>query len=180
MSDAVIRIDPTEREALEAGFAERVRSDGPVVFGVAWTVLHDRAAAEEVAQDAFLGAYRKMSGLRDPQKFKAWVCRIAYRKALNLRRRRQRRRRREEAWGKARHATNAPERGLPPDGEQLVRCRETLRHVVALPPKLRDVILLSAIEGLDGSEIALVLRIPAGTVRSRLHLARKRLLEDLS
>ena len=48
-----------------------------------------------------------------------------------------------------------------------------------LPEKLRAVVLLSAVEGMDAAEVAAVLAIPVGTVRSRLYLARKRLLEVL-
>ncbi|MCH8947760.1 MAG: RNA polymerase sigma factor, partial [Acidobacteria bacterium] len=46
-----------------------------------------------------------------------------------------------------------------------------------LPEKLRAALLLSAVEGMEAREVAAVLEIPVGTVRSRLHLARKRLLE---
>jgi RNA polymerase sigma-70 factor (ECF subfamily) len=49
-----------------------------------------------------------------------------------------------------------------------------------LPEKLRAVILLSAVEGLEQAEVAAVLGIPPGTVRSRLHLARKQLLRALA
>ena len=50
-------------------------------------------------------------------------------------------------------------------------------EIERLPEKLRAALLLSAVEGMEAREVAAVLEIPVGTVRSRLHLARKRLLE---
>ena len=68
------------------------------VFQIAYGVLGNRADAEEVAQEAFLQAYRKFHSLRDPEKFRAWVNRITFRLALNRQRGLRRRLDRDAAW----------------------------------------------------------------------------------
>lgn len=157
----------------EVDFAARVAETQRRVFQVALCVLADPADAEEVAQDAYLRAYRRLDQLRDPARFRAWVGRIAFRLALNRRRARLRQLARETAWRDARPEP-AP---APPDRAALARLPA---EVDRLPEKLRAVVLLSAVEDLDAAEIAALLDIPAGTVRSRLHLARKRLLEAMT
>lgn len=161
----------------EPDFAARVAETQRRVFQVAVSVLADPADAEEVAQEAFLRAYRRYPSLRDPARFRAWVCRIAFRLALNRRRARRRQLLRESAWQGA---------GPDPvaDGARRAADRLYLDELRAaidrLPQKLRAVLLLSAVEEMDAREVAAVLDIPVGTVRSRLHLARKRLLEAMT
>lgn len=167
----------TAAERAEAGFPARVAETQRRVFQIAYSVLADPADAEEIAQEAFLRAYRRFTSLRHPDKFRAWVSRIAFRLALNRRRARRRRLARESAWQAARPGPVA-------DGAQNAADRLFLERVRSeidrLPEKLRTVLFLSAVEGMEAPEVAAVLEIPVGTVRSRLHLARKRLLEALS
>ena len=81
------------------------------------------------------------------------------------------------AW----HSSNPISR---PDGADHANDRIFLDHlrqeIERLPEKMRAVLLLSAVEGMEANEVAALLEIPAGTVRSRLHLARKRLLEVMN
>lgn len=154
-------------------FELRLRECHGLVYQIAYSVLEDRGDAEEIAQDTFLRAYRKLSTLREPQKFRAWAARISFRLALNRWHARSRARRRDTSW---------LETSAPPvaDVETIVAQREfqnRLRQEIArLPRKLRAVLLLSAVEDLATQDIAEILGIPEGTVRSRLHLARKSLL----
>jgi RNA polymerase sigma-70 factor (ECF subfamily) len=157
----------------ESEFAARVGETRAVVFRVAYSVVHDRADAEEIAQDAFLRAHGRMGSLREAEKFHAWVCRIAFRLALNHRRARGRSIARDTAWHGSR-ATVTDGARLEAGREYLTRLREEIER---LPKKLRAVVLLASVAGMDAVEVAAVLEIPAGTVRSRLHLARKKLLE---
>ncbi len=147
-------------------FEDRVRDAGRIVYAVAHSVLRDPAEAEDVAQEVFLMAYRKLDQLRDPGQFRAWVARMSWRQALNRKRGWRRRLARDFRWSAARPAAAAPEETL------------TLQHEVErMPEHLREVLVLAAIEGLEAREVSAILEIPEGTVRSRLHAARKHLLE---
>lgn len=158
----------------DTDFAARVQETQRRVFQIAYSVLADAADAEEVAQDAFIRAYRGLANLREPEKFLAWVSRISFRLALNRRRAQRRRLARDTAWYAARPDTVVDGARKGVDRVFLDRVRMEMDR---LPEKLRAVLLLSAVDGMEAREVAAVLDIPVGTVRSRLHLARKRLLE---
>jgi RNA polymerase sigma-70 factor (ECF subfamily) len=158
---------PLDFEALLAESAS-------LAFRVAYSVLRSREDAEDVAQDAAVRAYRGFHRLRDRERFRAWLVRIAWRLALDRRRSERRRERREQAWDGA---------GAPPSAEQLAAAREAEERVWAavdrLPEKLRVVLVLGAIEGQGTKEVAALLGLPEGTVKSRLHAARRKLIEEL-
>jgi RNA polymerase sigma-70 factor, ECF subfamily len=165
-------------EAPSAGeFEQRVRECHRLVFHIAYAVLSDRADAEEVVQDAFFRAYRKLSGLREPQKFRAWVAQMGYRLALNRWRAAARARRRDTSWHEMYGDAQTNVESIAAQREMKRRLREEIDR---LPKKLRAVVILNAVQELDTRDIAGVLHIPEGTVRSRLHLARKALLKVFS
>ena len=157
-----------------AQFRERVAENQRRVFQIAYGVLGNAADAEEVAQESFLRAYQKFYSLLDPAKFRAWVSRIAFRLALNRQRGSRRQTVRDAAW----HAEGP---GEFVDGarraEEQVLVHRLRSEIEALPERLRSVLQLSIVEEMDAAEVGAVLGIPAGTVRSRLHAARKLLLE---
>jgi len=154
-------------------FERLLRETHRTVFQVAYAVLANAADAEEVTQDAFLRAYQKFSTLRDPQKFRAWVARMSWRLALNRHRANFRALRRDGAWFESRSAPNDPEADASAR-EFESRMQE---HIACLPEKLRSALLLSAVQGLDVRTVAMILKVPEGTVRSRLHLARPQVLK---
>src|ERR1017187_10738792 len=101
---------------------------------------------------------------------------MSWRLALNRRRSLLRSLRLDHAWFGARPP--APDAGtLAASREREKRLQEEIER---LPAKLRDALVLCAIEGLDARSVAAILDIPEGTVRSRVHLARRRILERLS
>lgn len=160
--------------ALEREFEERLADSSALAFRVALGVLRNRADAEEVAQEGFVRAYRAFAGLRDRDKFRGWLVRIVWRLALDRIRAQRRRERRELA------ALREP---APPTVEDVAVSREFHNRLAAaieeLPEKLRMVLILAAVQGHDTAEVAQMLALPEGTVKSRLHLARKRLTELL-
>lgn len=156
-----------------ADFERRFNENQRMVYQIAYGVLGNTGDAEDVAQDVFLRAYRKLPHLRHPDKFRAWVGRMCHRLALNHRRATGRARLRDAAWHAGRSAGGEDVEGLAAARDDQVRLRAAIN---ALPDKLRSVVLLSAMDGLDSRAIGEVLRIPEGTVRSRLHLARRQLL----
>ena len=169
--DPPVSLDP----ALEREFEERLADSSTLAFRVALGVLRRREDAEDVAQDAFLRAHRAFASLRDRERFRPWLVRTAFRLALDRRRGEKRRGLREEVFG----ADPGP---VPSVEDEAARqqVRERVAEAVdALPEKLRIVTVLAAIEEQDVSSVARLLELPEGTVKSRLHRARKELAERL-
>jgi RNA polymerase sigma-70 factor, ECF subfamily len=157
-------------------FETRVAECGPLAFRVARGVLRNTADAEDVAQEALLRAFRRFNRLRARNSFRAWLVRISFRLAIDRLRSSQRRVLRETVW----HALPSQP---PANAEQLTAFTEFQLHLNAatdaLPEKYRMVLLLSAIEGYSIEEVADMLRLPTGTVKSRIFFARKQLAEKL-
>jgi RNA polymerase sigma-70 factor, ECF subfamily len=169
------------REAAHAAkrreFEERLAECGPLAYRVARGVLHNDADAEDVAQEALLRAYRRFDGLRDPLRFRGWLVRIVFRLALDRTRSAKRREMRETAWAQpTRRATAPTAEELAASSEFQARFAKALD---ALPEKLRVVLLLAAMEGHTLEEVAAMLGLPIGTVKSRLFAGRKKLTEKL-
>jgi len=162
--------------ALEREFEERVADSSTLAFRVALGVLRHREDAEDVAQDAFLRAHRAFASLRDRDRFRAWLVRTAFRLALDRLRGEKRRARREDA-----SALEAPVQAESvEDAAARAEVRARVGEAVdALPEKLRIVTVLAAIQEHDVASVARLLDLPEGTVKSRLHLARKVLAERL-
>jgi len=169
------------REAAQAEgrreFDQRLAECGPLAFRIACGVLRNTADAEDVAQEALLRAYRRFDRLRDRGRFRAWLVRITYRLALDCLRSSKRREQRDTFRSQPAHQPRAA------TAEELAASNEFQAHLVRaleeLPEKLRLVLLLAAMEGHTIDEIAAMLGIPPGTVKSRIFFARKQLAEKL-
>jgi RNA polymerase sigma-70 factor (ECF subfamily) len=150
---------------------------GPLAYRVARGVLRNEADAEDVAQEALLRAYRCFDRLRDPLRFRGWLVRIVFRLALDRARSAKRRELRETEWAQP------ARRAAQPNAEELAASSEFQAHfdraMEALPEKLRLVLLLAAMEGHTLEEVAGMLGLPVGTVKSRLFVGRKKLAEKL-
>ena len=160
----------------EAGFGQRIAENQRRVFQIAFSILGNSADAEDVAQEAFLRAYQKFASLREAEKFRAWVNRIVFRLALNRKRGYRRRLARDTAWQMSETRTIVD--GAR-DAEKQLMLDRLRREIERLPEKLRSVLQLSLVEEMDAADVGAVLGIPAGTVRSRVHAARKLLLEAM-
>ena len=163
-----------EKAALRREFEQRLEECGTLAFRVARGVLRNAADAEDVAQEAVLRAYRRFTRLRDPSRFRGWLVRITFRLALDQARSARRREHRETLW-----AMNTPR----PTAEDIAASNEFGRRLEqameSLPKKSRLVLLLASMDGHSLEEVAEVLQLPLGTVKSRLHSARKQLAEKL-
>ena len=164
----------TTDRSLEEEFERRVVESSTLAFRVAYSVLRQRQDAEDVAQDALVKAYRNFARLRDRERFRAWLVRITWRLALDRQRGERRRAAREEA-------SAPPALGGGAEVDLVTRERAALlwSAIDALPEKLRVAIVLANIEGHDIEEIARLLALPTGTVKSRLSMARQKLKERL-
>ena len=164
-----------EADQHESGFSQRMAENQRRVFQIAYGVLGSSADAEEIAQETFLRAYQKFKSLRDPQRFRFWVNRIAFRLALNRQRGLNRSMVRETAW----HSSVIEAFDGAKNAEDRLLAEKLRDQIEQLPEKFRRVLQLSIVEDMDANDAAAVLGIPAGTVRSRLHTARKLLLETM-
>lgn len=174
------------RQALQGdvqAFRDLVAQYHPLAYSMAYKVLDDPQDAEEIVQDAFVKIHSALAGFRGDASFKTWIARIVLRLSLNRRRDRSR-----SSWHRlGLHLHKAPDNQCPAVGTQTpeAECisRETQQQVRQLvddlPESLRQVVVLNSFEDLSYEEIAQILAIPPGTVSSRLHSARKKLLARL-
>jgi RNA polymerase sigma-70 factor (ECF subfamily) len=177
--DAVRRVQAGDTEAFEPLVEKYKRK----VFRLAYQVLRDQEEALDVAQEAFVKAFRALPAFKGDSAFYTWLFRITMNVALDRKRQRATRAKSlgtddvpPEEWERTATSTDPD----PEDVASGVERRERIRKGLdSLSEHHRTIIILSDIEGLQYREIAEVLGIPMGTVMSRLHHARKRLREVL-
>ncbi len=137
--------------------------------------------AADVVQDAFLNAFQSLHTFKGDAEFFTWLYRIAFNTAISLKRKRR---------PTVSLETHSGDSGLDPDdpseyvrpGVALERTEEEQELTVAiarLSPEHREVLLLKDIDGLKYEDIADLLKVPIGTIRSRLHRARLELRDLL-
>ena len=166
----------------QEAFGTLVRLHQRQIYALALRMLRDPEEASEATQEVFLAAWQGLRGFRGDARFATWLYRIAYNYCLRLaaHKRRDAAVRAELSAESARE--QAPERALSAasaaDAERAMR--ETVRDEIAgLPPKYRVVIVLRHLQELSYEEIAEVMRVPIGTVKTHLFRARAMLKERL-
>jgi RNA polymerase sigma factor (sigma-70 family) len=139
------------------------------------------ADAEDVVQEALLGAFLNLPKLRDPDRFRAWLMGIV----ANLGRTRLRRKREGcvQDWLRGRLLPEFTLQEAEPSAELIHETRELHRLIFGainvLPTEQRDAVRLHYYGGLRLTEIAILLGSPLGTIKARLHHARRRLKDSL-
>lgn len=147
----------------EAAFAELVRRHQAMVYSIAWHYLRHRDVAEEVAQDTFLHLFRNLGNLESDAHLESWLRRVAVHRSIDQTRRARYRPR------TGLECAPEPAQSSPPPDPWL---RDLLaRLVAALPGRARMMVILRYQEGLEPGEIANLLTLPVGTVKSGLHRA---------
>jgi RNA polymerase sigma-70 factor (ECF subfamily) len=154
-----------------AAMEELFRRHWPRAHRAAWLVVHDAAAAEDVAQEAFLAAVRSLERFDRRRPFGPWLHRIVVNRAIDYARAREVRREvPADAVGEA-----AAGRGGACDAPS----GEVLGALAALEPDQRAVIVMRHLLGFTPGEIAAALGLPRGTVNSRLRRGLDALAEPL-
>lgn len=157
------------------------------LFRTAWSILKDRAEAEEALQAGYLNAFSAIEGYEGRSSLSTWLTRIIINEALGRLRAERRRCDFLEKEGVAlienyRERLSGSPQSMPPDAtlarEQLRMLIE--RAVADLPDTFRSVFVLREVEGLSVEETAEALNIPEATVKTRLHRARARLQQALA
>jgi len=137
--------------------------------------------AEDVAQDALIAVYRSAASFQGRSSFRTWLFSVARNACRHHLRRREREAHREDAGGDQ-VLEAMPDAGADPlERLEHQDVRRLIREALdALPPPLRTAVVLRDAEELSYEQIAEVLDVPMGTVRSRLHNARVRLAARLA
>lgn len=168
-------------------FGELVERNRKAVFRAAVAALGSTTDADDVAQEAFVMAYRKLASFRGEAAFRTWLLAITWRKALD----------RRKSVGRWLRLTVIPAEGetdavswvehMPSDrrtqeedlaGAQLQRIIRRL--IRTLPRKLRDALLLAGSGDYNYSQIGFILGVPVGTVKWRVSEARRVLKEKMA
>jgi RNA polymerase sigma-70 factor, ECF subfamily len=154
------------RNGDRAAYVDLIRARQDRLFATAQRILRDIDRAEDALQDALVIAWRDLRGLRDPDRFDAWLQRLLINVCISHATRERRR--------------TANLRVLPVDGPAgpddllSVADRDQLdRGFRRLPPDQRAILVMRHYLGYSPSEIAETLGIPDGTARSRLHHAHR-------
>ena len=167
---AVMRCQHGERDA----FRYLVERYQDVVFGTAYNMTGNRALAEELAQEAFLSAWKGIRGFRRGRPFKPWLMRILVNAVMAHRRRRSIETTPIEGseWvGDAEHTEDLAESNLE---------RQTLQQAIrGLGPEQRQVVVLRYFADMTVPEVARASGVKEGTVKSRLHRAHQALRQQL-
>lgn len=139
------------------------------VFRYAFTLLRNQHLAEEVAQEAMIAVWKNAGRFAGRSKVSTWIFGIARNKAFDLAR-------------KEKRGDRLPDtpRVSPDPGPGLVRQRQVEGAMRELPEAQREVVFLTFYEGLSYGEIAGMLGIPEGTVKSRMFHAKRKLAEALT
>jgi len=184
----------------DAGLVSRCRRGNPDAFEIlverhqkkmlnlAYRVTGDYDEACEVTQEAFISAYRAVRGFKGDAKFSTWMASITINHARNHMRQARSRARHEVVslddpveteGGRVLHDPPSGEPGAMDRLEQM-EVREKVRDCVgALESEYREVLVLRDMEGFSYEEIGDILKVPDGTVKSRLHRARSSVKECL-
>jgi RNA polymerase sigma-70 factor (ECF subfamily) len=148
----------------KAAFVDLVRSRVDRLFALAHRILRDVDRAEDALQDALVIAWRDLRGLRDPDRFEAWLHRLTVNACLDLARRRRRRPIEVELDPIDSPATS--------DVSAALADRELVNGaLLRLDPDHRAVVAMHYLLDMPLPEVAAALRIPPGTAKSRLHYA---------
>jgi RNA polymerase sigma-70 factor (ECF subfamily) len=171
--DVTSRVVTVDRDLVEAArggdqaaFVDLVRLRGDRLFAIAHRILRDVDRAEDALQDALVIAWRDLPSLRDPDRFDAWIHRLLTHVCI------------AQATRERRRTANLRvlplEAPVAPDDLLSVADRDQLeRGFRRLTPDERAVLVLHHFIGYAPTEIAELLGIPAGTIRSRLHHAHR-------
>ena len=168
-------------EGDETALAPLVEKYKRMVYRLAMQITKNHADADDVMQETFIKVYRSIRTFRKDAAFETWLYRIAVNEALNFVKRRERQRESTlETASEADYEAITRYRAQLANDPHVHAEKAELRHHVteavnSLSLKHRTVVILHEFEGLTHAEIASILNCSEGTVRSRLHYARKKL-----
>lgn len=175
--------DPLERRAIEETRSGRPGSYDYLVetymrrvVSIAWGIVRNPQDAEDLAQEAFVKAYQNIGKFKKGEPFGPWIYRIVTNLSLDLLK--HRKRFRQEELPDSAQAARRDDADLPAASSELSSRID--RAIESLPEMQRVVARLHLVEQFEHSEIAAMMSLSEGTIRSHLSLARKKLKEQLA
>lgn len=162
-------------------FGELVTRYQARLYNAALRLVPTAEDAADVVQDAFLNAYQSLHSFKGDAEFFTWLYRIAFNTAISLKRKKRPSVSLEAHTGETGiDPTDESEYVKPGTALERTEDERQLNDAIArLSPEHRDVLLMKDIEGMKYEDIAEILRVPIGTIRSRLHRARLELRDLL-
>jgi RNA polymerase sigma-70 factor (ECF subfamily) len=177
------------REGLEAAYRELIRRYERPIFSLIYRMVRDRALAEDLSQETFIKALNAIDSYRPEYKFSSWIFKIANNAAIDQIRRRELD---TLSLDGSPHATTPDEieatalqvsaRGLSPlEALESSELGGQIEQAIGrLRPEYRSCILLRHVEGLAYEELAELMNLPLGTVKTYIHRARNELRDLLA
>ena len=147
-------------------FEERIIGMQDTLYRVSATLLRQNCDREDAIQECIFKALKKRESLRDDRYMQSWVIRILINECYSIHRRAR--------WEKPTERLPEPPPMPGPDADP-----EVFRVLFSLEEKMRLPMVLYYVEGYPLEEIARMLRIPAGTVKSRLARAREKMKKEM-
>jgi RNA polymerase sigma-70 factor (ECF subfamily) len=154
------------REGDMAAFEELVHRYQQMIHALTFRMTGSISDAEDLAQEVFIHAFRKLDSFRGDSQFSTWLYRIGINTSLNWKKSQQRRAQLHHDWAQR------PQETTDRNGEVASRVQEAL---LALSPKQRAAVILTTYEGLNHAEAARALRCSETTVSWRVFAARRKL-----
>jgi RNA polymerase sigma-70 factor (ECF subfamily) len=181
-----------DEKTIEAGLAARARAGSPEafrelvrrferpVYGLILRMVHDPSTAEELAQDVFLKAYRRLDSYDPERRFGSWLFKIAHNTTIDHLRKSapdlvSLEAGDEEGGGLAAVLANPEAESPAAAAERSDLARDLTRAIATLRPEYREAVVLRHQEGLSYEEISEAMGLPLGTIKTHLHRARKEL-----
>jgi RNA polymerase sigma-70 factor (ECF subfamily) len=189
LTRATAKTQPTDEELIarfQSGdiyaYEQLVRRYKEPLLNFIFRFIGDLVEAEDIVQDTFYRVYKNKHYYKEVAKFSTWIYTIA----SNLAKTELRRRRRKRFFSINKETPNEKEVEIPdlktdPEVEANTVVTEKIiqKAIGKLPQKFRQVIVLRDIQGFSYEEISSIIKVPLGTVKSRVNRARLRLQEDL-
>lgn len=159
----VLQVQSGDRQAFEQLFQQTHRLARKIAFSTVGPDL-----AEDVVQESYILVFRKLPQLEDPKAFLGWLSRLVLHTCYKMAR-------------KESPARELPEGelGAPDQTEALLNSLHLRQALKRLRKEDREILILRELLALSYEEVAYAMLLPVGTVRSRLHSARKKLAESL-
>ena len=150
-------------------FGELVEQYRDNVYRLAYRMCGNAYDADEAAQEAFVAAWRALPNFRGDAKFSTWLYRLTTNAAIDV----MRREKRHQTVGDGEMIEVADDADSPQETVERTEQQEAVQKALAtLSEEYREVLLLRYMEELDYAEIAEVLQLPSGTVKSRINRAK--------